>query len=84
MIKTRTTLTKLLAEHKIVPVEIRGAGRTLCVTLQNDKDKRKFCKKIANWGGYSTGWNGWVLSQDYTAPVGSEHDYCNVASHHHY
>lgn len=82
-IKNRPALVKALAEAKIVPYEISGAGRTLQVTLNNERDAKRFAKKVAPWGGFRTGWGGWILRANYVSRDDGL-SYCDPASYHHY
>jgi hypothetical protein len=79
---TKTQLLKALAAAKIETVEISGRGRGLEVTVKDERTMRRFAKQIAPWGGYRTGWGGWVL-QATSAPV-DRHDFNSTASRHHY
>lgn len=76
---TKAQLTKALKAANLTAT-ISGVGRTIEVELQNETDMRKFCRKVAKWGGYKTGWGGWVLR-----PVNQDMgDFNHPSSRYHY
>ena len=83
-IKTRPALVKALDAAKITGYEIRGRGASLEVVLKNGRDYNKFRRTVAQWSGYSTGWGGFVAQKTKAYRPGSEHDFNNPASCHHY
>ncbi len=66
--KSRPALEKALKTAGIEPVQIHGRGTSLEVELKDGKDARKFQKQVAGWGGFKTGYNGWILRPNYQSP----------------
>ena len=68
---TRRQVAAAMKSARIVG-ELSGAGRNWEVELsptksgqKDDKTMRKFQKLVAVVGGYTTGYNAWVLSPNY-------------------
>jgi hypothetical protein len=89
-IKTGVTDMNLLNRRNLqkaidaigLKAEISGGGRHIEIELADDQDFDVFRDQIANWGGFSCAYGGWVLRPGYKAPT--DFDFNNVASHHHW
>jgi hypothetical protein len=60
--------------------ELSGRGTEWEVEVADDQAMRKFCREIANVGGFKTGYGAWVLRPGYT----SNGDWNDKSSRHHY
>ena len=76
------TKTQVIKAMKAAGIkgEVRGRGEAWEVTLDNDKVMRAFGRKVANAGGFKTGWGGWILRPNYR----DNGDWNDRASRHHY
>jgi hypothetical protein len=79
---TQATKRQIEAAMKAnsIPGELSGRGENWEVQLADDKTMRKFCRTVANVGGYKTGYGAWVLRPGYT----SNGDWNDRTSRHHY
>lgn len=76
---TKTQIKKLMTEFDING-DLSGKGEAWEVELPDEKTMRKFVKKIAQAGGYQTGYGGWVLRPGYVG----RGDFMNPGSDWHY
>jgi len=66
---TRTQIINAMETAKIKG-EVRGSGKNVEIELPDDNQKKKFCKNVANFGGFKAGYGAWVLRPDYqTSPL---------------
>ena len=76
---TKRQITSAMKANGIAG-EIRGRGEAWEVELASRAAMRRFCRLVANVGGYMTGYGAWVLRPGY---VGTG-DWNDKTSRHHY
>jgi hypothetical protein len=74
------TQAKKLMEKNGVEGTLTGRGAEWEVELPNEKAKRAFTKHVGKFGGFKTGYGGWVLRPNYQA----RGDWNDKTSRHHY
>lgn len=82
-IKNRPALVKALVAAGITEYDIAGRGASLSCRVWSRRDAVMFRRKVAKWSSVGYGYNT-KFEMNVPYRPGSEHDFNNVASHHHY
>jgi hypothetical protein len=79
---TKPQMRKALTEAGVTDFDIYATGARMEVTINKPNEVARF-KKVVKWGGYRTGWGGFVFRATEPHRVGDD-DFNSVASRHHY